>query len=338
MYSKLYKILEEKGRVKTAMFVTGPDFGKKCIQQPGEGFVEPEKDEQAQIWKGLEKEIENVKETSLLQVGEQELFVECYEKNPHLVIFGGGHVSQPTAHLGKMLGFHVTVMDDRADFVNRERFADADELICGDFQELDKVLPVYENSYYVILTRGHVGDAQCLRQVLNRPYSYVGMIGSKNKVRMTRDTLLEEGYSEETLDEVYAPIGLSIGGQLPEEIAVSIMAQIIQVKNRYCHSYCDERIEEKVRSGSHGVMMTIAEKRGSAPRGVGSKMFVTKSGKTIGSIGGGNAEFEAVKHCMQLLQEDCSLREIREYDLEANGKDSVGMICGGHVTVVFERV
>ncbi len=202
------------------------------------------------------------------------------------MIFGGGHVSQPTAHLGKMLGFHVTIMDDREDFVTKERFPEADQLVYGDFKELDKYITPYENAYYVILTRGHIGDADCLRRLLHRPYEYLGMIGSKNKVRITRENLLKEGYTKKQLDEVHAPIGIPLGGQLPEEIAVSIMAEIIKVKNQHYSAYCDEKVETAVLEGRHGVMVTIAEKSGSSPRGVGSKMFVEPSGHITGSIGG----------------------------------------------------
>ena len=99
-----------------------------------------------------------------------------------------------------MLGFHVTIMDDREYFVTKERFPEADQLVYGDFKELDKYITPYENAYYVILTRGHIGDADCLRRLLHRPYEYLGMIGSKNKVRITRENLLKEGYTKKKLD------------------------------------------------------------------------------------------------------------------------------------------
>lgn len=137
-------------------------------------------------------------------------------------------------------------MDDREDFVTRERFPEADELIFGDFRELDKYILPYENAYYIILTRGHLGDGDCVRRLLRRPYEYLGMIGSKNKVRITRENLLKEGFSLEELDQVHAPIGIPLGGQLPEEIAVSIMAEVIQVKNQYYSAYCDEKVEAAV--------------------------------------------------------------------------------------------
>lgn len=349
MYNKIYEILDEKGRVKTGIFLDGPYMGKKCILKPNTAVRETNSSETGKktpfvqlitkdseeetIWKKYLDILDETKDTKAVNVDGCRLFIEDYRKNPRLVIFGGGHVSQPTAHLGKMLGFHVTIMDDREDFVTKERFPEADQLIYGDFKELDKYVDPYDNAYYVILTRGHLGDADCLRRLLCRPYEYLGMIGSKNKVRITRENLLKEGYTQEQLDEVHAPIGIPLGGQLPEEIAVSIMAEIIKVKNQHYSAYCDEKVEAAVREGRQGVMVTIAEKSGSSPRGVGSKMFVEPSGHITGSIGGGKVEFEAVNHCKEVKE-----KEVKHYALTADGKDSLGMICGGQVTVVFERV
>ena len=96
-------------------------------------------------------------ETGVVKVKNQEIFVEIYEKNPRLIILGGGHVSLPVAEIGKLLGFHVTVMDDREDFVTQERFPQVDERITGDFETLSEKIPPYENAWYVVVTRGHAG-------------------------------------------------------------------------------------------------------------------------------------------------------------------------------------
>ena len=144
MYNKIYQILDEKGRAKTGIFLDGPYMGKKCILKPetvireencGEAAEKksgvqliPEKTEDASIWDNYLNILSETKETKVTEADSHRLFVEDYRKNPRLVIFGGGHVSQPTAHLGKMLGFHVTIMDDREDFVTKERFPEADQL------------------------------------------------------------------------------------------------------------------------------------------------------------------------------------------------------------------
>lgn len=338
MYKEIYRILEETGRVKTAIVLNGTHKGAKCMIKENQcvslnhvaSFDCAGEDE---FWKKYEEELVSCQETKILSIGKTEFFVEIYVKNPQLIIFGGGHVSQPVAKIGKMLGFHVTVMDDREDFVTPERFPDADRLITGSYDEIPEKIPVYENAYYVIVTRGHLGDSACARQILKRPYTYLGMIGSRNKVKLTREKLLEEGFLEKQLNDIHAPIGLPIGGNMPAEVAVSIAAQIVQEKNRYCVSYIDETVEKAVMDQKEGVVMTIVSKSGSSPRGTGSKMFLDKNRKSYGSIGGGNVEFQALKHAP-----DAENTEIVKYNLSNVGGANLGMICGGQVEVLFEVI
>ena len=183
------------------------------------------------------------------------------------------------------------------------------------------------------MTRGHLGDSTCARQILKRPYSYLGMIGSKNKVKLTRDKLLKEGYTENQLNTVHAPIGIPLGGQMPAEIAVSIAAEIVREKNKYKISYVDETVEQAVREKKQGVMMTIISKSGSSPRGTGSKMFLDQEGRSYGSVGGGNVEFQALKHAPEAAS-----TEVVRYNLSNQGGANLGMICGGQVEILFECV
>lgn len=331
MYQRIYHQLESTGRVKSAVVLTGAYQGRRCVCQNGRCTGPRENDDTD--WSIFEQVIEKTEETGVVSVNGEELMIEVFLKNPRLVILGGGHVSCPTARIGKMLGFHVTVMDDREEFLTRERFPDADLLVKGSFAELSDKIPPYENTYYVVVTRGHAGDSACARQILKRPYAYFGMIGSKNKVRICRETLLQEGFEEQRLDTMHAPIGLPIGGQLPEEIAVSIMAEIVQEKNRHYTAFTDEKIAGAVLGGATGVMMTITKKSGSSPRGVGSKMFLDKHGTLYGSIGGGKVEFEAMQHAASVPVSD-----VRSYNLSNSGAERIGMICGGKVEVLFERI
>lgn len=326
MYKKIYETLDKTGKVKTALILNGTFKGKKCVVE--NGMCEGDMD-----WSAYEEAIISCEETGMLHADDTDIFVEIYERNPRLVILGGGHVSQPVAKIGKLLGFHVTVMDDREEFVTQERFPDADCRIVGSFEEISEKIPVYENAYYVVVTRGHMGDAVCARQILRRPYAYFGMIGSKTKVRLSRKSLLEDGFTEKQIDTIHAPIGLPIGGQMPEEIAVSIMAEIVQEKNRYCVSYADEKVEAAVKEKKQGVMITIVKKTGSSPRGTGSKMFIDENGVSYGSIGGGSVEFEASRHVKEV-----NGVEIQKYNLSNAGEASLGMICGGNVEVLFEKL
>lgn len=332
MYQTIYDVVEKKGRTKTGILLNGEDAGVKYLAEEDRFFYPEGTERKKETEEFLKASVETAVETGVVKAGEREIFVETYEKNPRLIILGGGHVSLPVAEIGRMLGFHVTVMDDREEFVTQERFPMADKRIFGDFDTLSQKIPPYENAYYVVVTRGHLGDSACARQILKRPFAYFGMIGSRTKVRITREKLLEEGFTEEQLAKVHAPIGLPIGGQMPSEIAVSIMAEIVQEKNRHFRTYCDEEVEMAVCRKAPGTMVTIIEKKGSSPRGTGSKMFVFRDGSTAGSIGGGKVEFEAGKHAMDVRKMETKIYELGQ------GVGDLGMICGGTVRVLFEPV
>ncbi len=173
--------------------------------------------------------------TVTLTLGEKpqapvELFIEVAVLNPSLLIIGAGHVSQSLAQMGKLVGFRVVVLDDRPDYANVERFPEADEVIAADFVETLRDYPITDTTYVVVVTRGHRYDEQSLRQVINSSTAYIGMIGSRRRVATVLRHLAEEGYPPERLRQVYSPIGLDIGGETPEEIALSIMAEIVQVR------------------------------------------------------------------------------------------------------------
>jgi xanthine dehydrogenase accessory factor len=161
-----------------------------------------------------------------------EVFVEAVLPPLTLVVVGGGHIAQPLAQLGAMLGFRIVVLDDRPEFANRERFPQADCVIVGPYDvELGR-LPIASSTYVVLVTRGHVQDEDALRQVIASPAGYVGMIGSRRRVRAVLGRMAEAGVPQEAIDRVFSPIGLDIGAETPEEIAVSIMAEVIGVRRR----------------------------------------------------------------------------------------------------------
>lgn len=267
--------------------------------------------------------------------GEHAVFAERLLAEPELVICGGGHVSQELAVLADYLEYSYTVIDDRAEFVSPERFPAAKQRICGSFEQVLKERKFSSNAYYIIVTRGHSFDLECLELALNRPNGYVGMIGSKGKVKRVMDTLTERGYSEQMLSRVHAPIGLPIGGQTPKEIAVSIAAQLIQTKNReQPGSYLDGEMRKALSDERPKTVVTIIDKKGSAPRGTSSRMAVGKDGLLCGTVGGGKVEFEAVRQAMELVGSGRCLT--REYILDTETAASLGMWCGGAVTLLFE--
>lgn len=161
-----------------------------------------------------------------------QIFLDPIVPTHRLIILGGGHIAVPLVQMGKLLGFEVTVVDDRPSFANKGRFPEADSILCQDFQKALQELEVNDNTYVIIVTRGHRHDQTCLEEVLKKPRAaYLGMIGSRRKVATLMNNLQEQGYSPEVLNHVYTPIGLDIGAQSPEEIAVSIMAEIIMVNH-----------------------------------------------------------------------------------------------------------
>lgn len=149
-----------------------------------------------------------------------------------LLILGGGHIAAPLAEVGTLTGFEVTVVDDRPAFASVSRFPSADQVICRDFGSAIKEYEADSATFVVIVTRGHRHDKFCLAEILRgQSPAYTGMIGSRRKVKAVLEELETEGFRREQLERVQAPIGLDIGAQTPEEIAVSIMAEIIMIKH-----------------------------------------------------------------------------------------------------------
>ena len=149
---------------------------------------------------------------------------------PGAYIFGGGHVAVPVAHLADLVGFRVVVIDDRAEFANRERFPRADQVLVASVADAFRQLRIGEDSYVVTVTRGHAMDEEVAAEALRTPARYIGMIGSKRKVAAVLERLRKRGFSEGDLARIHAPIGIDIHSETVEEIAVSIAAEMIAVR------------------------------------------------------------------------------------------------------------
>ncbi|HEU0298606.1 MAG TPA: XdhC/CoxI family protein [Longimicrobium sp.] len=160
------------------------------------------------------------------------LYVEPHLPPPELVIVGAGHVARPLCRIGAMLGFRVTVLDDRPEFATRERFPEAAVVRPADFADPFRGLSIDRRSYLVLVTRGHKYDFEALRTILHRPElpAYVGMIGSRRRTRAALEQLVRDGIDPERLRTVHAPIGLDVGAETPEEIAVAVAAEIVMAR------------------------------------------------------------------------------------------------------------
>jgi len=161
--------------------------------------------------------------------GSVEVFLELHHPPWELVIVGAGHIAQPLCTMGSLLGLRVTVLDDRPQFATRERFPEADTVEGIDFSDPFSGVPLHRWSHVVLVTRGHKYDYECLRRLLEAETlpGYIGMIGSRRRVRATFDALLREGFPRDKLKDVHAPIGLDIGGETPAEIALSVAAELV---------------------------------------------------------------------------------------------------------------
>jgi xanthine dehydrogenase accessory factor len=162
--------------------------------------------------------------------GQMDVFLEPIMPAETLYLFGAGHVSQSTAAIAKMLGFRTVVIDPRPEYNNNERFPNADMLMAEEYDVAFPKLSVDENSYIVIYTTGHVIDEKCLHFAVGTKAKYIGMIGSKKKAKEVKERLLQKGVPQSELDKVHSPIGIEIGAETPDEIAISILAEIVKFR------------------------------------------------------------------------------------------------------------
>ena len=154
-------------------------------------------------------------------------YIEAYTTPPTLVLIGGGHVSKAIAPIAKSVGFRIFVFDDREMFSNPERFPEADITLVGDYRDGFDEMPINANSFIVVASRGHQFDDAAVLGALRTPASYIGLLGSKRKTILIYEDLIRKGIDSEELNRINAPIGLDIGGRTPEEIALSVMSEIV---------------------------------------------------------------------------------------------------------------
>ena len=162
--------------------------------------------------------------------GTVEVFVEPILPDPSLLLMGGGHLAQAIAEVAQRVGFKVSVVDDRASFANRERFPEVEETIVAPFEESLEAVDVTGNSFILIVTRGHGYDQVVLEKAIHTPARYLGLVGSRRKIRIILKNLLNQGIPPQAFSRLYAPVGIDIGSETPEQIAVSVVAELIALR------------------------------------------------------------------------------------------------------------
>lgn len=262
-----------------------------------------------------------------------------------LIVLGGGHIALPVCEFGAKCGFQVCVVDDRPSFANAARFPLAQQVLCESFETAIEKLQVTAFDYVVVITRGHKHDADCLRVLLpGQAPAYLGMIGSRRRVRGLMEMLKEEGFDEAHLNSICTPIGLNIGAVTPGEIAISIMAEVIAHKrlpeygdaSRYCIDSDLELSTMEYLAGNREpkAVVTVIETKGSTPRGTGAKMAVSPIGQVTGSIGGGCSEAAVIRDAIAII--GTGKYKLMDIDLTGEVAESDGMVCGGTMKVLIE--
>ncbi len=275
------------------------------------------------------------------------LIIEPVLPPERLIILGGGHIALPVCAIGSRCGFKVCVVDDRPEFANLDRFPEAQTVTCDDFSNAIRKLSITPFDYIVIVTRGHRSDADCLRAILPDGLpAYLGMIGSKRRVKGLMEMLADEGFGQEKLNRICTPIGLKIGAVTTDEIAVSILAEVIAWRRlpefrgtRYPYIPTDLEIpvmEYLAENEEPQAIVTVIETKGSTPRAAGAKMVVDRLGNITGSIGGGCAESSAIQGALEVI--GTGQYEIVDIDLTGDIAEYDGMVCGGTMKILIEDV
>ena len=279
------------------------------------------------------------------------LFAEPFAAESRLLLLGGGHVALALAEFAAKTGFCVTVVDDRKQFANRGRFPWVQDVWCETFADGIRRFGVRQTDYVVTLTRGHQHDADCLRTLWAQPEKpcYLGMIGSRRRTTALKAMLAEEDrIDRDWLESIYTPVGLAIGAQTPEEIAVSILAELIQTKRQTLSAQMVNTDVElpvlealaqapELYAGQRRAVVTILSTKGSSPRKAGAKMILYEHGGQEGTIGGGCAEAELTGRGRRLLRSGRAY-ELCTVDMTEEAAASEGMVCGGTMQVLIENI
>lgn len=342
MDKELYKIIQEskKKGLRTFVFTAlgDKDYGSKAVIREGEPiWISPD----TSFFNENLAQIKEINKSGMIEISGNKVYVERICNTGKIVICGAGHTSIAMIKMGQMLGFEMVVVEDREEFAAKAKNAGADRVCCEDFSSALAKFESDYDTYFVVVTRGHQWDKECIREILKKPYAYIGLMGAKRRVGFVLDAIRSEGFDEKKIDEIYTPIGLDINSETPVEIAISIFAEIISVKNAKNKNvgYVDGMLARIVEGNDRMVMATIVDKKGSAPRGVGSKALFLRDGSFVGTIGGGKAEHDIMVKVEEILKSNDNIEPyLLHVDLTDDEASIEGMVCGGRIEVLLELV
>ena len=320
-----------KGQLLAAWIIDGEGAGTKALFDRQEQVFRDE-GFPAELADGIRAM--DFPQAGLLEQNGSRVFLEWISDGKRLVICGAGHVALCVIRIGVLLGYEITVIEDRREFAEKVGEAGAHRLICKPFGEALDEAGDDPMTAFVIMTREHSHDVECLRRVLQRPSAYIGMMGSRSRTEQIRQQMLEEGYDARKVEQIHMPIGLRIGSRTPEEIAVSVAAELISVLNAADPGEgFPPGMAEELAADPSGVLAMIVEKSGEAPRRPGTKMLVRTDGSFLGTVGGGYAEAEILKTARQMIAEGGRKSRTVRITMKKGT-----MHCGGEVAVFLTAV
>lgn len=287
--------------------------------------------------------VEASREATLTRTVGDSVYVRRFLPPERLILLGGGHVSLALYEAALPLGFAVTVVDDRPAFSSCARFPEAKEVICDSFESALPRLNVGAGDFVCVLTRGHRDDVTCVRYLLqgNEP-RYLGMIGSRRRVKGLFELLGEEGFDRDRIGRIHAPIGLSIGAVTPQEIAVSIAAELIAARHAVPagegilpqQNTDTDALRFLADDSRPAALLLVLSAKGSTPVKGGALMGTDKVGNSAGTIGGGCGENQAILAARRLIGTGES--RVVTVDMTNDVAAMEGMVCGGTMDVLIE--
>jgi len=303
-------------------------------------FSDMKRSEIQEILKSIDAHVPGQWEVSC----ENQTYVRRFMPQRRLILLGGGYIAQALCRLAPRLDFAVTDVDDRPDFANHTLFPDAETIICDDFQKAVKTIGITQYDFVTVLTRGHRWDGHCLRAIFDGTMpAYLGMVGSRRRIAGLYDLLASEGYDRRKMEVIHAPVGLSIGAVTPDEIAVSIAAELIQARhdlprdpNVLVQEDADRELLCDLAENTERAAAVVIETKGSVPTKTGAVMAADMLGRTAGTVGGGCGEFAVVTAAREVLKSGAP--KLIDIDMTNEVTDEDGMVCGGTMKVWVEKL
>lgn len=295
----------------------------------------------------IAEELAQGRAADLIRQAEGEIYVRRFVPEERLILLGGGHIARPLCAMGAMLDFAVTVVDDRPEYANRQRFPNAAQVICGAFVHAIEGLEIRSTDYVCVITRGHRWDRECLRAILGgqRP-TYLGLISSRSRASALRELLVSEGYDADAVGAIHAPIGLKIGAITPAEIAVSICAQLVEhrrslptrakVPGLLAQTNTDPAFLRFMVEDCPKALLLVLSANGSTPVKSGAVMAVDADGRGYGTIGGGEGEAEAMELARDLI--GTGQTRVLTVDMDGDPAGEDDLVCGGSLRLLIEDV